>query len=205
MRGKTHTYLSSLRVEGEIRGLKIKYFLTHAYIYSPSAYCANSKVGLGEKLNTRGWIELPIVSMNSNLQSMRLRWPSSVPTLMKNCLFRSELFPRETPGTLLWVTSKSIMPWRSPVINKNVRQLEPDGYTDLVLDESQSSFDVELWDGEKVGCTKLQDEKRTPYVSVVLYLQKWHTRCGGGRISYYSIQMQVSSDFLANEKKYSTT
>ena len=136
---------------------------------------------------------------------MRPRWPSSAPTLMKNCLFRSELSPRETPGTLLWDTSKSIMPWRSPVINKNVRQLEPDGYTDLVLDESQSSFDVELWDGEKVGCTKLQDEKRTPYVSVVLYLQKWHTRCGGGRISYYSIQMQVSSDFLASEKKYSTT
>ena len=30
------------------------------------------------------------------------------------------------------------------------RQLEPDNYTDLILDEAQSSFSEELWDGEKV-------------------------------------------------------
>ena len=30
------------------------------------------------------------------------------------------------------------------------RQLEPDNYTDLILDEAQSSFYEELWDGEKV-------------------------------------------------------
>ena len=30
------------------------------------------------------------------------------------------------------------------------RQLEPDNDTGLMLDEAQSSFDVELWEGEKV-------------------------------------------------------
>ena len=31
--------------------------------------------------------------------------------------------------------------------------MEPDNGTDLVLDESQSSFNVELWDGEKLFFT----------------------------------------------------
>ena len=42
---------------------------------------------------------------------------------------------------------------RPQVTTYYIRQLEPDNYTDLVLDETQSSYDVELWDGEKVSKT----------------------------------------------------
>ena len=31
------------------------------------------------------------------------------------------------------------------------RQLEPDNYTDLTLDTTQSDFFTELWDGERVS------------------------------------------------------
>ena len=37
---------------------------------------------------------------------MRLRWPSSAPTLTRSCLCRSGWSPRETPGTRTWDTSK---------------------------------------------------------------------------------------------------
>ena len=42
------------------------------------------------------------------------------------------------------------MPFKKFPCKYLFRQLEPDNDTGLMLDEAQSSFDVELWEGEKV-------------------------------------------------------